>query len=241
MQINVGMLAEATDGPCGEVADVVVDPVRWRVTHLVIQPEHHHELARLVPIEAVVSNDADHAVLTWSTAQVHGAPVVQNTDFVRLDTWPHIEGGWDVGVSRMLAWPYYSYAGLGFGLAGYPYGYGDAYGWGGAAQVTMTYDRIPEGRVEVRRASQVLSSDSRVVGHVDGFLVDPAGKITHLVLERGHLWGHREITIPIDEIARRPPADGARSRRRVPVGPVPSAWPCRLSRPSPHRSVASTD
>ena len=68
--------------------------------------------------------------------------------------------------------------------------------------MTTTYDRVPEGTIEVRRASEVLSSDGHKVGHVDGFLVDPTSKITHLVLEHGHLWGHRDITIPINDIQR---------------------------------------
>lgn len=202
MQLKVGMLAESTDGPCGEIADVVLDPVKWRVTHLVVQPRHHHDQARLVPIDAVTSNDADHVVLSWSTEQVEHAAPVEETDFVSYDNWPQIEGGWDVGVNRVLAWPYYPYAGLGMGGLGYPYSYGSGYGWGGPAVVTTTYDRVPDGTIEVRRASRVLSSDGHKVGHVDGFLVDRTSKITHLVLEHGHLWGHRDITIPIVDVER---------------------------------------
>ena len=202
MKLIVGTLAESSDGPCGEIADVVVDPVTWRVTHLVVQPHHRHDRSRLVPVEAAVSTDAHHVVLSWSTKQVEDAPVVEATDFVSYDTWPQMDGGWDVGVNRVLAWPYYPYVGLGTAGFGYPYGYGWGRGWNGPAQVTMTYDRIPEGTIEVRRASEVLSSDGHLVGHVDGFLVDPTAKITHLVLEHGHLWGHREVTVPIVDIER---------------------------------------
>lgn len=201
MKLDIGMRAESTDGLLGEVADVVVDPVAWRVTHLVLQPHHRHDRARLVPIDAVVSSNGE-LVLSWSTKQFEDAPVVEETDFVSLEGWPKIGGGWDVGVSRVLAWPCYPYDGLGMGWGGYPYGYGWGGGWDGPAQVTMTYDRVPEGTIEVRRASPVLSSDGHVVGHVDGFLVDPDAKITHLLLERGHLWGHREVTIPIDDVER---------------------------------------
>ncbi len=157
---------------------------------------------RTVPIQQVVSNDVDHVVLSWSIKQVESAPEVEETDFIPMDRWPEMAGDWDMGVSRVLSWPYYPYSGLGGDWTGYPYGYGWGYGWNGPAQVTMTYDRVPEGTVEVRRASQVLSSDGHTVGHVDGFLVDPEARITHLVLERGHLWGHREVTIPIVDIDR---------------------------------------
>ncbi|MFN2166188.1 MAG: PRC-barrel domain containing protein, partial [Anaerolineae bacterium] len=33
------------------------------------------------------------------------------------------------------------------------------------------------------------------------FLVDPStGHITHLVLREGHLWGQRDVTIPVSQI-----------------------------------------
>jgi hypothetical protein len=40
------------------------------------------------------------------------------------------------------------------------------------------------------------------LGHVDGFRVDGDDQITHVVLERGHLWGRREVTIPIGAVTR---------------------------------------
>jgi uncharacterized protein YrrD len=47
----------------------------------------------------------------------------------------------------------------------------------------------------------VTSADDHQLGKVDGFLVDDDDAITHFVLERGHLWGRREVTIPINEVA----------------------------------------
>jgi sporulation protein YlmC with PRC-barrel domain len=38
---------------------------------------------------------------------------------------------------------------------------------------------------------------------VDEFLVDPgSGQITHLALREGHLWGRRDVTIPVSAIDR---------------------------------------
>jgi PRC-barrel domain len=41
-----------------------------------------------------------------------------------------------------------------------------------------------------------------VLGSVDGFVVDGDGQITHLVLGEGHLFGRREVTIPIGSVAK---------------------------------------
>jgi hypothetical protein len=41
------------------------------------------------------------------------------------------------------------------------------------------------------------------VGRVDEFLIDPENDhITHLVMREGHLWGQKDVTIPISEIDR---------------------------------------
>lgn len=68
--------------------------------------------------------------------------------------------------------------------------------------VGISYDRVPKGEVEIRRSSRVTSSDGHDVGHVDGLLVDRDEQITHLVLEHGHLWGHREVTIPVGAVTK---------------------------------------
>ena len=70
------------------------------------------------------------------------------------------------------------------------------------SHLSMYYDRVPKGEVEVRRASAVVSSDGHSLGEVDGFVVDADEHITHFVLERGHLWGRKEVTIPIGAVAR---------------------------------------
>lgn len=193
MRLSVGMPTESAKGPWGELSDVVIDPVRRRVTHLVVQPEGRHDQSRLIPVEAVASCD-DRLVLAWDPSQIEAAPSVQETDFLQLGQWPVPGDGWEIGISQVLAWPYYgSTFGLGMGMA-------PEMGLSNLP-TTTTYDRIPVGTAEIRRASQVVSGDDHVVGHVDGFVVDADHGITHIVLDHGHLWGHREITIPIGEVA----------------------------------------
>jgi hypothetical protein len=67
--------------------------------------------------------------------------------------------------------------------------------------VIVNYDRIPQHEVEIRRSSAVVSADAHHLGHVEAFLVG-SGETADLVLERGHLWGRREIVIPAAAIAR---------------------------------------
>jgi sporulation protein YlmC with PRC-barrel domain len=63
-------------------------------------------------------------------------------------------------------------------------------------------EQIPENELAIHRGAHVEASDGRV-GRVDTFVVDPAtGQITHLVLQQGHLWGKREVTVPLEAIDR---------------------------------------
>jgi sporulation protein YlmC with PRC-barrel domain len=64
------------------------------------------------------------------------------------------------------------------------------------------HENIPAGELAVRRGARVDATDGHV-GRVDEFLIDPAsGRITHLVLREGHLWGQKEVTIPVGQIDR---------------------------------------
>ena len=65
--------------------------------------------------------------------------------------------------------------------------------------VDVRYERVPKGEIEIRRRSPVMSSDDHALGHVDGLVVDE-GQVVAVVLEHGHLWGKREITIPIGAV-----------------------------------------
>lgn len=181
-----------TDGPLGELADVVIDPTARRVTHLVIAPHHQHGLARLVPIDLAAAANNGHAAISLRCTLEHARqlPSVQEFAYLRLGEFPAKDPDWDVGIENVLALPYYGYAGLGETPIDYD------------PHVSMTYDRVPKGEVEIRRGSDVVLADGDLMGHVDGFLVDSDDQITHVVLERGHLWGRRELTIPIGAVTR---------------------------------------
>jgi sporulation protein YlmC with PRC-barrel domain len=191
MRLEIGIRVRCTDGVYGELADIVIDPLEKRVTHLVVQPEQGEGEARLVPIQLAKSrDDAQREIeLACTLDEAQRFEPVHEGAYLRLGESPAEDPDWDVGVEDVLAMPYYS----GFGIETAP-GELDSY-------VTM-YDRVPKGEVEVRRASAVISADGHSLGEVDGFVVDADEHITHFVLERGHLWGRKEVTIPIGAVAR---------------------------------------
>jgi sporulation protein YlmC with PRC-barrel domain len=192
MRLEIGNRVRCTDGVYGELQDIVIDPLEKRVTHLVVKPEKGEDEARLVPIQLAKSRDDEQREirLECTLDKAQGFESVHEAAYIRLGESPVADPDWDVGVEDVFALPYY--AGVDVGL--YP-GEVDSH-------VTLYYDRVPKGEVEVRRASAVISADGHSLGEVDGFVVDADEHITHFVLERGHLWGRKEVTIPIGAVAR---------------------------------------
>jgi sporulation protein YlmC with PRC-barrel domain len=187
MRLELGNPIVCTDGAAGELADVVVDPVKRRVTHLVVQPHGKLAPARLVPAD-LATGDADRISLRCTRAEVDGFPTVRESAYLRIDELPRDDPDWDVGVEDVLAMPYYTTPDMAmYPSADEPY--------------IMTYDRVPKGESEIRRASVVVSADDHQLGTVEALVVD-GDEITHVVLERGHLWGRRDVTIPIGAVAR---------------------------------------
>ena len=192
MRLEIGNRVRCSDGVYGKLADIVIDPLEKRVTHLVVEPEQGEAEARLVPIHLAKGRDEEQREieLECTLDEAQRFESVRRAAYLRLRESRAEDPDWDVGVQDVLAMPYYSGVGVG--------------PWPGEldSHVTVTYDRVPKGEVEVRRASAVISADGDSLGEVDGFVVDADDHITHFVLERGHFWGRKEVTIPIGAVAR---------------------------------------
>lgn len=191
MRLELGCPVRCTDEPFGELADVVIDPTKRRVTHLVVAPRHRHGLARLAPVELAGAEDGSEPAiaLRCTVEETLRLPPVQEFAYRRWGDLPLDDPDWDIGIETVLAQPYYEYAGFG----GNPMDLDP--------HLSIVYDRVPKGEVEIRRTSEVVSADGHRLGHVDGFLVD-GDAITHVVLEHGHLFGRRDVTIPVRAVAR---------------------------------------
>jgi sporulation protein YlmC with PRC-barrel domain len=188
MRLDTGREVRCADGTYGELADIVIDPIAKRVTHLVVQPRAAG-VAGLVPV-ALAGDDPDGAiVLRCTVEEAARMPHVRELGYLRIDRAPVDDPDWDVGIETVLAMPYYSSAGFdGPMLLDSP--------------TEVSYDRVPKGEVEIQRTSSVVDADGHRLGSVDGFVVDADGQITHVVLERGHLFGKREVTVPIAAVTR---------------------------------------
>ena len=87
--------------------------------------------------------------------------------------------------------------------------WGKAIGWAVAGGIgmglghhtpTVTSDNVPEGESEVVRHEHVHATDGEI-GRLKGFAVDPDDhQVTHVLLREGHLWGRKEVAIPVSAV-----------------------------------------
>jgi sporulation protein YlmC with PRC-barrel domain len=198
MKVDIGMEVMSGDSVWGTVRDVIVDRSRTQVTHLVVEPRGRHTDDKLVPIDQFDEAGPGSLAVRGDTRELDQGYGVDESDYVPLDEPPALDESWEVRASRFLApadFPYIE-AVAGQGSEPYPEDPPDS------ATTVDQPDLLPEGRAEIRRSSEVWSSDAKVVGHVEGFVLDDAHKVTHVVLEHGHLWGTREVCVPISDVKK---------------------------------------
>jgi hypothetical protein len=182
MRLAIGADTHCTDGPCGVLRRVVLDPDRRVATHLVVE-RHRNGDGRLVPMTLVDSVGPDIRLRC------------SHADFDRLDPAEHLWfPGQDPGdpvSSALLTSPYY---GVDPGAASV---LGD---FGGNLDQPVIEDSVPDGDVEVTHHDEVRATDGHV-GSICGVVVEPSGyRLTHVLAKEGHLWRRHEVAIPMSVV-----------------------------------------
>jgi uncharacterized membrane protein len=184
-EIPINAKVECSDGPGGESITVIVNPVTSKVTHFVVEDKHAPDpTPRLVPVDQVVATSSDLIRLRCTQAELAAMHPFVTTHYVqtqRTDYHQALRGDLAGGYANPHMSPY-------------------------AVPVNEVHaveeERIPVGELAVRRGTRVAATDGQV-GEVGELLVDPTSEhITHLVLLEGHLWGKKELTLPISAIDR---------------------------------------
>ena len=175
MDIPLNAEVHCVDGVCGRSTYVVVNPVNEQVTHVVVREEWFPQAEYLVPLDLVTESTSDTIHLRCMKKDL-----VMQAPFIEVE---YVEGdlpGFRYEKGNYMLWPY-----------NVPEE---------GEVIPVETERVPPGALAVRRGAHVRAIDGRV-GRVDEFLVDPVSEhITHLILREGHLWGQKDVTIPVSEI-----------------------------------------
>jgi sporulation protein YlmC with PRC-barrel domain len=191
-QFPIGAKVSCRSGSGGKITRVIIDPIQRTLTHIVVE-SHNHELGRLVPLYLVESATPKQIDLACTLHEFNRLDPSEDTDYFPMDDYygPYYGGearGYGYRWGDASFWPYYGYSGLGYGR-----------GWGPKA---ISYDAIPRGEVTVRRGDPVRATDGEI-GRVAGLVIGtPTGEITHVLLQEGHIWGKKDVAIPIRSVKR---------------------------------------
>jgi sporulation protein YlmC with PRC-barrel domain len=191
MTFRIGADASCTDGACGQVSRIIVNPVTREVTHLAVDPKHRHGPGRLVPVD-LVDATTGQIRLRCPLAEFQTLRPAQETEGrPDLDSTGHGHGhpdnapnkvNWVVADGSVIMQP---------GGRGEP-----------EAPQQVTVDSVPEGEVEVHRELTVCATDGDI-GQVQGLVVEPGGHhVTHVLLQEGHMRGRKEVAIPIGAVTK---------------------------------------
>jgi sporulation protein YlmC with PRC-barrel domain len=199
MHFTIGAEVRCSDGVCGQLSRIIVDPVARTITHLAVTARHSLLAGRLVPLDLV-----DPA-----SAQLRLRCTLE--EFARLDPAEDAEflpgpngfAGYGPGDVK-----FHAYYRLGMGAVAVG---GIATGDMGAsvsstgaknAAHLVVHDAVPLGEVDVRRGEQVIATDG-AIGTVKGLVIDPWNHhVTHVLLQEGHVFGAKEVAIPISAVSR---------------------------------------
>jgi sporulation protein YlmC with PRC-barrel domain len=178
MEIPLNVQVECTDGVFGHSEYVLIDPVADQVTHLVVR-EDASNTEYIVPVDSVIETIADTIRLCCSKAELEKMDPFIKTKFIEEKvpekTWAY--GGGSIGIGSNYYLPYVTSE--------------------RKVYKAMENQQIPPGELTVRRGTRVEATDG-YVGCVNEFVVNPENShITHLVMREGHLWGKKDVIIPL--------------------------------------------
>jgi sporulation protein YlmC with PRC-barrel domain len=165
---TIGADVSCTDGACGEVSRLIVDPAADTVTHLVVEAKHRRGHGRLVPVGLVDTGTGEIRLRCTRAEFEELDPAEETRQLLEDENYP----------PRQATDPASE-----LGRRQY-----------------VTEDSVPLGEAEVRRGDHVHATDGHI-GQVQGFVVDAASHhVTHVLLQEGHLWGRKEVAIPISAV-----------------------------------------
>lgn len=175
MDIPIDAPVHCLDGSCGESTVVIFDPTTQEITHFVVQEKSYPHIKRLVPVKFITETTPNSIKLNCSGEELAKMDRFVEHQFIQTDK-PYDQ----YATTRYLLWPY-----------AYPLE---------SNYIDIQLERVPPGELAIHRGAHVQAVDGNI-GVVDEFLIDPITRhVTYLILREGHLWGKKDVTIPIEQI-----------------------------------------
>jgi hypothetical protein len=222
-QFTIGASVHGQDGVAGRLIWVVADRARnpWVITQLVVEPRRRSGLGRFVPLDLVAGVDSATGDITINCT----ADQFEQLESAEETQYTPGSGAYPLfGPTQFLAAPYYS-SDVSIEGSGVPF-----------TAATVTADAPLPNLADVAVHAVPVEATDGKIGEVEGLIIDPGThQVTHVLLREGHLWGHKDVAVPMSavkdfdkadsdpdalrlsltkqEVGDLPPVPAARSRR----------------------------
>lgn len=177
MEIPINAEVSCHGTKCGTVVCVIVEPIHEKMTHFVVKESHFPYIERLVSLKHILSSDSESIILGCTAEELSDMEQFIEYEFVRGEE-AHLDyssnGYWRLPLSAP-----------------------------DPSVMRLLHENMPVGETALHQGAKVFARDGHV-GKLDEFLIDSQknGRITHIVLREGHLWGAKNVTVPVAEITR---------------------------------------
>lgn len=179
MKIPLKAKVICKDGEFGSVQELLIDPIKESVSHIVIENKHKG-LELIVPTE-ILDYTSDTVITIEKTSdEIDAYPPFLTHEFINVPANNAEFAYW--GTDPTMTQSYTMF----------PYVIHD-----GNPVLEITKEAIPIGEFKLKKGMAVKNKDGKTLGHVDELIVDTdTDYISHIVMRTGHLFGVKEVAVP---------------------------------------------
>ncbi len=191
LDLTLSAPVHATDAAIGRVENVIIDPHLGRATHIVVREDALPNTLRLVAEKYIAAATPEAVRLNIPQKRASQLKQYIQADYFAPDYFLSL------AKAEHLKLPM------------------------APASFTLEHPATPEGSVALAGHEPVRASDGPV-GRVDGVLCDGhTGRVTHLLLRHGHLWGAREVQVPAGLVAGYEDGEVVLGATKAAIGALP--------------------
>jgi len=175
MDIPINAKVYCQDKLFGHTQAVILDPANDVITHVVVKENKSPHIERLVPIYMIDASLADNIHLKINETMTQSLPPFFDEEYIQT-TVPHYMHVSDMLSIEPVVIPEKKF-------------------------IKERIYHVPSNELAVYRGAHVYAANGDAIGTIDEFLIDQnEGQVTHLILREGHIFGKKDVFIPVSEI-----------------------------------------
>jgi len=181
-EIPLNAKVRCKDATCGKSTHIIVNPIAREITHFVVESKNlPMQSTRIVPVHHIIESTPEQISLDCTRQGLAEMEPFFSTRYI------------EAGEPDFVPDDVYTQA---------DYAYMQPYVSLTPGTVTISEKHIPAGDLDIHRGMYVKATDGQV-GQVHELVVDSeTWKVTDVVLKKGHLWGKKDVTLPLSDVDR---------------------------------------